>query len=108
MADPRSKAAHRDTRRKRLGSIFKPEEFPAQTRIGISALGKNVLQRSIFVATSDKRKQYVSSDKVRLTPGVFSQSERVGDWLFIAGQDSIGLDQQTIGAVAYLGSKWIR
>ncbi len=98
MTDPRSKPAHRDTRRKRLGSLFKPEEFPAQTRIGISSLGKNVLQRSLFVATSDQGKKYVSSDKVRLTPGVFSQSVRVGGWLFIAGQDSIGLDQQTIGA----------
>ncbi len=98
MAEPKSKDAHRDTRRKRLGSVFKPEEFPAQTRIGVSSLGKNVLQRSIFIATSNKKKKYVSSDKVRLTPGIFSQSVCVGDWLFIAGQDSIGLDQQTIGA----------
>jgi len=98
MADPKSKDAHRDTRRKRLGGVFKPEEFPAQTRIGVSSLGKNILQRSIFIATSHKGKKYVSSDKVRLTPGIFSQSVRVGDWLFIAGQDSIGLDQQTIGA----------
>jgi 2-iminobutanoate/2-iminopropanoate deaminase len=98
MADPKTKDAHRDTRLKRLGSVFKPEEFPAQTRIGVSSLGKNVFQRSIFIATSHKGKKYVSSDKVRLTPGIFSQSVRVGDWLFVAGQDSIGLDQQTIGA----------
>lgn len=98
MADPSVKAAHRDTRRHRLGSVFKPEEFPAQTRVGIRTLGRNILQRSIFVATSDRGKAYVSSDKVRMTPGVFSQSVRVGDWLFIAGQDSIGLDQQNIGA----------
>lgn len=98
MPDPSAKAAHRDTRRQRLGTIFKPEEFPAQTRIGIRTLDQNILQRSVFVATSDRGKAYVSSDKVRMTPGVFSQSVRVGDWLFIAGQDSIGLDQQTIGA----------
>lgn len=98
MGDPKSKDGHRDTRRKRLGSVFKPEEFPAQTRIGVSSLGRNILQRSIFIATSHRGKKYVSSDKVRLTPGIFSQSVRVGDWLFIAGQDSIGLDQQTIGA----------
>ena len=98
MAEPKVQAAHRDTRRQRLGSVFKPEEFPAQTRIGIRALGQNVLQRSVSVATSDRGKVYVSSDKVRMTPSLFCQSVRVGDWLFIAGQDSIGLDQQTIGA----------
>lgn len=98
MADPSATGAHRDIRRQRLGTIFKPEEFPAQTRIGVRTLGQSVLQRSIWLATSNRGKAYVSSDKVRMTPGLFSQSVRVGDWLFMAGQDSIGLDQQTIGA----------
>lgn len=98
MGEPSVQAAHRDIRRRRLGSVFKPEEFPAQTRIGIRTLGRNALQRSVVIATSDRGKAYVSSDKVRMTPGLFSQSVRVGNWLFIAGQDSIGLDQQTIGA----------
>ncbi len=97
MADLSVQAGHRDTRRQRLGSVFKPEEFPAQSRIGIKILGQNVLQRSVFIATRDRGKVYVASDKVRMTPGLFSQSVRVGDWLFIAGQDSIGLDQRTIG-----------
>ncbi|MBI2359713.1 MAG: RidA family protein [Deltaproteobacteria bacterium] len=98
MADISVQAAHRDTRRQRLGNVFKPEEFPAQSRIGIRTLGQNVLQRSVVIATGDRRKTYVSSDKVRMTPSLFSQSVRVGNWLFIAGQDSIGLDQKTIGA----------
>ncbi|MBI2997762.1 MAG: RidA family protein [Deltaproteobacteria bacterium] len=98
MADLSVQAAHRDARRQRLGNVFKPEEFPAQSRIGIRTLGQNVLQRSVVIATGDRRKTYVSSDKVRMTPSLFSQSVRVGDWLFIAGQDSIGLDQKTIGA----------
>lgn len=98
MADLSVQAAHRDTRRQRLGNVFKPEQFPAQSRIGIRTLGQNVLQRSVVVATRDREKTYVSSDKVRKTPGVFSQSVRVGNWLFIAGQDSVGLDDKTIGA----------
>ncbi|MBI2089422.1 MAG: hypothetical protein HYT78_11885 [Deltaproteobacteria bacterium] len=97
LADPSVQAAHRDTRRQRLGNAFKPDEFPAQSRIGVRTLGQTVLQRSVFIATSNRGKRYVSSEKVRMTPSVFSQSVRVGDWLFIAGQDSIGLDQQIIG-----------
>jgi len=97
MVDPSVQAAHRDTRRQRLSNVFKLEQFPAQSRIGVRTLGQNVLQRSVSVATGDQGKTYVSSDKVRMTAGVFSQSVRVGDWLFIAGQDSVGLDQKTIG-----------
>ncbi|MBI2359707.1 MAG: RidA family protein, partial [Deltaproteobacteria bacterium] len=98
LADRNVQAAHRDIRRQRLGDVFKPEEFPAQSRIGVKTLGQNVLQRSVVVAAGDRGKTYVSSDKVRKTPGVFSQSVRVGDWLFIAGQDSVSLDDKTIGA----------
>jgi 2-iminobutanoate/2-iminopropanoate deaminase len=97
LAEPSVQAAHRDIRRQRLGNAFKPEEFPAQSRIGVRTLEQNVLQRSVFIATSNRGKVYVSSDKVRKTPGVFSQSVRVGEWLFIAGQDSVSLDDKTIG-----------
>lgn len=98
MADPTVQAAHRDIRHQRLGNVFKPEEFPAQSHIGVKTLGRNILQRSVSVAASNRGKVYVSSDKVRMTPGVFSQSVRVGDWLFIAGQDSVDLDHKTVGA----------
>ena len=98
MADLSIQGAHRDIRRQRLGDIFKPDEFPVQSRIGIRTLGQNILQRSIVVATGDRGKAYISSDRVRATPNMFAQSVRVGDWLFLAGQDSFDLEHQIIGA----------
>ncbi|MDH3443878.1 MAG: RidA family protein, partial [Deltaproteobacteria bacterium] len=38
----------------------------------------------------------VASTKVRKTPGSFSQSVRVGDWLLIAGQDAVGFQRETL------------
>ncbi len=35
----------------------------------------------------------VTSPKVRLAPGSFSQSVRAGDWLLLAGQDAVTFDR---------------
>lgn len=102
MSDLRVRPGYQDTRRERYIGIFKPEEFPANSGIGVQALGPNILLRSVAIATRDQGKAYVSSDQVRLTPNMFSQSVRTGPWLWLAGQDAIDLQHQTlaIGDVA--------
>jgi 2-iminobutanoate/2-iminopropanoate deaminase len=49
--------------------------------------------RSVAIAGS--RKTYVVSDRVRLSPGSFSQAVRYGDWMFIAGIDAIDMQRRT-------------
>jgi 2-iminobutanoate/2-iminopropanoate deaminase len=78
-----------------LNPVFAPSEFPANSRIGSPALGAGVAQRSYALATRGRR-QYVESKFARRTPRVFAQSVRVGDWLFIAGQDAVDVAQQTL------------
>ena len=82
-------------RNMRLDSIFAPEEFPANSRMGSPALGEGVAHRSYAVATRGKR-QYVESAFARRVPRVFAQSVRAGDWLFIAGQDSVDVANRTL------------
>jgi 2-iminobutanoate/2-iminopropanoate deaminase len=79
----------------RLDPIFAPEEYPANSRIGSPALGPGVAQRSYALATRGRR-QYIESKFARRTPRVFAQSVRVGDYLFIAGQDAVDVAQQTL------------
>jgi 2-iminobutanoate/2-iminopropanoate deaminase len=79
----------------RLDPIFAPEEYPANSRIGSPALGAGIAQRSYALATRGKR-QYIESKFARRTPRVFAQSVRVGDYLFIAGQDAVDVSQQTL------------
>jgi 2-iminobutanoate/2-iminopropanoate deaminase len=40
--------------------------------------------------------QYVESEFARKVPRVFAQSVRTGDWLFIAGQDSVNFANDTL------------
>jgi 2-iminobutanoate/2-iminopropanoate deaminase len=56
-------------------------------------LGPGAMLRSVAIAGPEKT--YVVSDRVRLSPGSFSQSVRFGDCLFIAGQDAIDLTGRT-------------
>jgi 2-iminobutanoate/2-iminopropanoate deaminase len=79
----------------RLDPVFGPNEYPANSRIGSPALGQGVAQRSFALATRGRR-QYIESKFARRTPRVFAQSVRVGDWLFIAGQDAVDVAQQTM------------
>jgi len=55
-------------------------------------LGENILLRSMAIAYRGEQK-IVTSAKVRLAPGSFSQSVRVGDWLLLAGQDAVTFDR---------------
>jgi 2-iminobutanoate/2-iminopropanoate deaminase len=95
MPDLSVRAAYGDARRKKYKNIFKLEEYPANSGIGVKSLGQNLLLRSVAIASRDRTKAVVASDKVRLAPGSFSQSYRAGRWLFIAGQDAITFDRKT-------------
>jgi 2-iminobutanoate/2-iminopropanoate deaminase len=95
MNSPRVRDAYGQGRNMRLDAIFPPDEFPANSRIGSNALGAGVAHRSYALATRGRR-QYVESKFARRTPRVFAQSVRVGDWLFIAGQDAVDVAQQTL------------
>jgi 2-iminobutanoate/2-iminopropanoate deaminase len=95
MAAASVRDAYGRERTARLDPIFAPEEFPANSRIGSPALGPGVAQRSYALATRGRR-QYVESKFARRTPRVFAQSVKVGDWLFVAGQDAVDVAQQTL------------
>jgi 2-iminobutanoate/2-iminopropanoate deaminase len=95
MAAASVRDAYGRERTLKLDPIFAPEEYPANSRIGSPALGPGVAQRSYALATRGRR-QYVESKFARRTPRVFAQSVKVGDWLFIAGQDAVDVAQQTL------------
>jgi len=72
--------------------IFAEDAFPPNSGIYIRSLGENILLRSMAIAYRGEQK-IVTSPKVRLAPGSFSQSVRVGDWLLLAGQDAVTFDR---------------
>ena len=88
MAAASVRDIYRQERTAKLDPIFAPEEFPANSAVGSPALGPGVAQRSYALATRARR-QYVES-KLAPPPGprAFAQAVRVGDWLFVAGQDA--------------------
>jgi 2-iminobutanoate/2-iminopropanoate deaminase len=95
LQNPEVNRAYGRGRNMRLDSVFKPEEFPANSRMGSPALGNGVAHRSYAIASRGKR-QYVESEFARKVPRVFAQSVRAGDWLFIAGQDSVDVANHTL------------
>jgi 2-iminobutanoate/2-iminopropanoate deaminase len=95
LKNPEVNRAYGRGRNLRLDPVFAPNEFPANSRMGSPALGEGVAHRSYAVATRGRR-QYIESDFARRTPRVFAQSVRVGDWLFIAGQDSVDVANRTL------------
>jgi 2-iminobutanoate/2-iminopropanoate deaminase len=95
LKDPRVNQAYGRGRNLRLDSVFAPEEFPANSRMGSPALGDGVAHRSYAVATRGKR-QYPESPFARKMLKVFAQAARAGDWLFIAGQDAVDVANRTL------------
>ena len=93
MSDMRVRPAYAAARRARYMGIFALDAFPANSGIGVPNLGSGVMLRSVAIAGSAK--SYVASDRVRRSPGSFSQAVRHGDWLFVAGQDAIDLEHRT-------------
>lgn len=86
MAAASVRDAYRQERAAKLDPMFAPDEFPANSDVGSPALGPGVAQRSYALA-SRARRQYVESKLVLPRPRAFAQAVRVGDWLFVAGQD---------------------
>ena len=84
-----------EARRAVYAGIFSADEFPPNSGIYIRDLGKDILLRSVAIAYRGEN-QIVASPKVRKTPGSFSQSVRVGDWLLIAGQDAVGFQREVL------------
>jgi len=82
-----------EARKKVYKGIFAEDEFPPNSGIYIRDLGKDILLRSVAIAYRGA-KTVVTSPKVRKTPGSFSQSVRVGDWLLLAGQDAVGFNRE--------------
>jgi len=82
-----------EARKAIYNGIFSDDEFPPNSGIYIPTLGANVLLRSVAIACRGA-KTVVASPKVRKAPGSFSQSFRVGDWLWIAGQDAVGFNRE--------------
>ena len=81
-----------EARKEIYKGVFNEAEFPPNSGIYIRSLGQNILLRSMAIAYHGKQ-TIVTSPKVRLAPGSFSQSVRVGDWLLLAGQDAVGFDR---------------
>ena len=81
-----------EARKKVYQGIFAEDAFPPNSGIYIRSLGENILLRSMAIAYRGEQK-IVTSPKVRLAPGSFSQSVRVGDWLLLAGQDAVTFDR---------------
>jgi 2-iminobutanoate/2-iminopropanoate deaminase len=79
-------------RKKIYQGIFADDAFPPNSGIYIRSLGDGILLRSMAIAHRGERK-IVTTPKVRLAPGSFSQSVHVGDWLLLAGQDAVTFDR---------------
>jgi 2-iminobutanoate/2-iminopropanoate deaminase len=81
-----------DARRAVYRGVFAEDRFPPNSGIYICSLGENILLRSMAIACRGKQ-TIVTSPKVRLAPGSFSQSARAGDWLLLAGQDAVTFER---------------
>jgi len=91
-----------EARKAIYNGIFSDDEFPPNSGIYIPTLGANVLLRSVAIACRGAR-TIVASPKVRKAPGSFSQSVRVGDWLWIAGQDAVGFNREVESEDSFAG-----
>lgn len=91
MTDMRVRGSYSSGRHERYKGVFDLDKFPANSGIGMPNLGGPML-RSVAIAA--RPKTYVVSDRVRLSPGSFSQSVRMGNYLFIAGQDAFDLQRR--------------
>jgi 2-iminobutanoate/2-iminopropanoate deaminase len=92
MPGTKHRPGYGEARKKVYQGIFAEDAFPPNSGIYIRSLGDNILLRSMAIAYRGEQK-IVTSPKVRLAPGSFSQSVRVGDWLLLAGQDAVTFDR---------------
>ena len=87
------RAGYTEARKKGYHGIFQEDGFPPNSGIYVKDLGPDILLRSVAIA-SEGSKTTIHSSKVREAPGLFSQGVRVGDWVFVAGQDAVGFDRK--------------
>ena len=92
MPGTKHRPGYGEARKKVYRGIFAEDAFPPNSGIYIRSLGENILLRSMAIAYRGEQK-IVTSPKVRLAPGSFSQSVRVGAWLLLAGQDAVTFDR---------------
>jgi len=92
MPGTQHRPGYGEARKQIYHGIFAEDAFPPNSGIYIRSLGENILLRSMAIAYRGEQ-QIVTSPKVRLAPGSFSQSSRVGDWLLLAGQDAVTFDR---------------
>jgi enamine deaminase RidA (YjgF/YER057c/UK114 family) len=92
MPGTKHRPGYGEARKKIYQGVFTEDAFPPNSGIYIASLGPNILLRSMAIAYRGTQK-IVTSPKVRLAPGSFSQSVRVGDWLLLAGQDAVTFDR---------------
>lgn len=92
MPGTQHRPGYGEARKKVYQGVFTADAFPPNSGIYIRSLGENILLRSMAIAYRGEQR-IVSSPKVRLAPGSFSQSVRVGDWLLLAGQDAVTFDR---------------
>ncbi|MSP41540.1 MAG: hypothetical protein EXR70_23900 [Deltaproteobacteria bacterium] len=92
MPGTKHRPGYGEARKKIYQGVFAEDAFPPNSGIYIQSLGGDILLRSMAIAYRGEQK-IVTSPKVRLAPGSFSQSVRVGDWLFLAGQDAVTFDR---------------
>jgi 2-iminobutanoate/2-iminopropanoate deaminase len=92
MPGTKHRPGYGEARKNIYQGIFSEDAFPLNSGIYIRSLGENIVLRSMAIAYRGAR-QIVTSPKVRLAPGSFSQSVRVGDWLLLAGQDAVTFDR---------------
>jgi 2-iminobutanoate/2-iminopropanoate deaminase len=92
MPGTQHRTGYGEARKKIYQGIFAQDEFPPNSGIYIRSLGDNILLRSMAIAYRGQQ-NIVTSPKVRLAPGSFSQSVRAGDWLWLAGQDAVTFDR---------------
>ena len=97
LKDPRVNQAYGRGRNLRLDSVFAPDEFPANSRMGSPALGDGSR-----IARMPSRRVASASIRRARSPGrcrkSFAQAGRAGDWLFIAGQDAVDVANRTLFA----------
>lgn len=92
MPGTKYRPGYGQARKKAYDGIFSEDAYPPNSGIYIKSVGDNILLRSQTIGYRG-RQQIVTSPKVRLAPGSFSQSSRVGDWLLLAGQDAVTFDR---------------
>lgn len=92
MPGTKHRPGYGEARKRVYRGVFADDAFPPNSGIYIRSLGENILLRSMAIAYRGEQK-IVTSPKVRLAPGSFSQSVRVGDWLLLAGQDAVTFDR---------------